>query len=438
MFKRLVCIFTALVMVACCFSACGKSGGGSGSGNRANTSLPELEIKSDTVKWLCWDSQEVLDDPTTALGFINKQLQEKYGCRVEVVRTTYQELTSKAIQLILSDQAPDMVFFKMADFPNFILNGLVDDVSKHIDTSDPFWDYLDENPLKYRGVNYNCYVRTTSAGRTYYNRKMFENAGLETPYELFKKDQWTWSKFLELSKELTQDTNRDGTVDIYGGTVTAIDAYMSCGEDFVKVNQDGTFENNIRSPQIAKFMDVLFNINKLGCSGGDIWKGNCAMLVDSSWQVSSYVDKFTDGVIGVAAAPKMDGADKWYTLANYSGLWLSKGAKNPGGALAWAAVSRWLQDTEDGRKVYQEYKDLYDYPADVEEVTEWCESGKNQTAVLGRVAGVGNFGQTEIFTMFNSTVDWGTPWSTNVETTYPILQAQIDSINKKLATENEY
>ena len=44
-----------------------------------------------------------------------------------------------------------MSFFKMADFPNFILNGIVDDVSKYIDTSDPFWDYLDKKfkTLKY-------------------------------------------------------------------------------------------------------------------------------------------------------------------------------------------------------------------------------------------------------------------------------------------------
>lgn len=438
MLKRIICILMAIAVATGCLAGCGGSGNSTGSANKGDTTLPELEIKSDKVQWLCWDSQEVLDDPKTALGFINKHMKEKYGCSVEIVRTNYQELTSKAIQLILSDQSPDMVFFKMADFPNFILNGLVDDVSKYIDTSDPFWDYLDENPLKYRGVNYNCYVRTTSAGRTYFNRKMFENAGLETPYELYKKNEWTWDKFLELSKELTQDTNGDGTVDVYGGTVTAIDSYMSCGEDFVTINEDGTFANNIRSPKIAKFMDVLYNINQMGSAGGDIWEGNCAMLVDSSWQVSSYTDKFTDGIIGIAPAPKMSGDDKWYTLANYSGLWLCKGAKNPGGALAWAAVSRWLQDTEDGKKVYQEYKDLYDYPEDVEEVTEWCESGKNQIPVLGRVSGVGNFGQEEIFTMFNNTLDWGTPWSTNVETTFPILQAQIDAINAKLITENEY
>lgn len=438
MLKKIICILTVMLLALGCFTGCADKGGKQGGGKKGETTLPELEITSDKVKWLCWDSQEDLDNPKTALGFINSQMKEKYGCSVEIVRTNYQELTSKAIQLILSDQAPDMVFFKMADFPNFILNGLVDDISKYIDTSDPFWDYLEENPLRYRGVDYNCYVRTTAAGRTYFNRKMFENAGLETPYELYKKNEWTWEKFLETAKELTQDTNGDGTVDVYGGTVTPIDSYMSCGEDFVTLNEDGTFANNIRSNKIGKYMDVIYNINQLGCSGGDIWEGNCAMLVDSSWQVSSYREKFIDGTIGVAPSPRMSTEEDWYTLANYSGLWLCKGAKNPGGALAWAAVSRWLQDTEEGRVLFDEYESQFKYPADVKEVTKWCESGENQVPVLGRVAGVGNFGQDEIFKMFNNTLEWGTPWSTNVETTYPILQAQVDSVNAKLITENEY
>ena len=88
--------------------------------------------------------------------------------------------------------------------------------------------------------------------------------------------------------------------------------------------------------------------------------------------------------------------------------------------------------------MFDEYESQFKYPADVKEVTKWCESGENQVPVLGRVAGVGNFGQDEIFKMFNNTLEWGTPWSTNVETTYPILQAQVDSVNAKLITENEY
>ena len=40
--------------------------------------------------------------------------------------------------------------------------------------------------------------------------------------------------------------------------------------------------------------------------------------------------------------------------------------------------------------------------------------------------------------MFNDTCSWGVPWSTTVETMYPVLQTQIDTINVKLAKDKEY
>ena len=78
------------------------------------------------------------------------------------------------------------------------------------------------------------------------------------------------------------------------------------------------------------------------------------------------------------------------------------------------------------------------YPDDVPEVLDWMNDTEKTVAVLGRVAGVGNFGQESIFKMFNDTCSWGVPWSTTVETMYPVLQTQIDTINVKLAKDKEY
>jgi multiple sugar transport system substrate-binding protein len=58
----------------------------------------------------------------------------------------------------------------------------------------------------------------------YYNVDMFEAAGIERP-----SDDWTWDDFLEITKELTRDTDGDGQVDQWG--------YMqgnSWDEDFIQ------------------------------------------------------------------------------------------------------------------------------------------------------------------------------------------------------------
>lgn len=441
MFKKIVSLLLAAVVIMACFTGCGgnQNPGKTNVKKTDKDDLPKLDIKSDTVKWLCWESQDAIDDKTTATGFMNDLLQQYYGCKLEVVKTTYEDLTQKAVQMILSGNSPDVVTFKMADFPSFILNGIVDDVSKYIDTSDSFWDYLDESPLKYNGVNYNCYVRSSYNGMTYFNRKMFKNAGVETPYELFKKGEWTWDKLFEIAKVMTQDTNGDGTTDIYGARVAPLYFYESCGEDFININDDGTFTNNMRSPQISKVMNFLYNIQEAGYQGGDFWKGTSAVYVDESWQTTGYASELVDGNVGIAPPPRMSKDDKWYVNGGFTGLWLCKGASNPGGAMAFAAVQHWVKVSDEGKKIHKEYmsKNLK-YPDDVQEVLDWMNDTENTVPVLGRVAGVGNFGQESIFKMFNDTCSWGVPWSTTVETMYPVLQTQIDTINVKLAKDKEY
>jgi multiple sugar transport system substrate-binding protein len=48
---------------------------------------------------------------------------------------------------------------------------------------------------------------------TYYNRSLFEAAGVEEPTE-----EWTWNDFIEKAQSLTQDTDGDGEVDQWGFT----------------------------------------------------------------------------------------------------------------------------------------------------------------------------------------------------------------------------
>ena len=63
---------------------------------RERYGLPELEITSDVVKYLTWDNQKTMDQ-----NLANLLMQEVYGCKVKVVRTTYAELPSKAVNMRL-------------------------------------------------------------------------------------------------------------------------------------------------------------------------------------------------------------------------------------------------------------------------------------------------------------------------------------------------
>lgn len=56
-----------------------------------------------------------------------------------------------------------------------------------------------------------CLPQNLSSLVVYYNKALFDQAGLAYP-----KDDWTWDDFLNTAKALTKDTNGDGTTDQYG------------------------------------------------------------------------------------------------------------------------------------------------------------------------------------------------------------------------------
>ena len=82
--------------------------------------LPELEITSDVVTYLSWDSQKNMDKDAA-----NLLMQEVYGCKLKVTRTTYAELPSKAVNMRLANNAPDLIKFRNQEFPGLINNDVV-------------------------------------------------------------------------------------------------------------------------------------------------------------------------------------------------------------------------------------------------------------------------------------------------------------------------
>ena len=414
----------------------------SSSNSAEGVKLPELNITGDTVRYLCWGDKKELSEPTTWAYRINELMKEKYGCSLDYVRTTYEELPSKAAQMVLSGDSPDLIFFKQQDNPNFILNEIVQPVDDYINFEDPFWKDL--KPLMdeyaYNGKHYLPVLDVINNGYIYYYKGMFEDAGLQTPLELYRAGDWTWSKFRELAKELTVDKGNDGTIDVYGCTVSALYYYMSCGEDFVKFADDGTITNNMKSPTIAKAMNLLFDMGSTkdgsrNQQANDLelfQNGQVAMMWNEAWVTSALGPKFKDGSVEFAPSPKMDGAEKYFAPGRVSCVWLAKGAANPGGAIAFSVVQRY-SDIDPAtksafRKAEQEQTGFTD---EVYALMDEMNSDKF-TILPSQMEGVGNWGNDEMFSMFNQLAQWDQPWSTVVETYYPVLQAQIDAMNAKL------
>ncbi len=73
---------------------------------------------------------------------------------------------------------------------------------------------------------------------TYYNKKIFEKAGIPTPTDYVKKGEWTWDKFAEVAKTLsTGDGQQYGGV-LYTWMVCSMGPVIQSQQDMIKA--DGT------------------------------------------------------------------------------------------------------------------------------------------------------------------------------------------------------
>ena len=50
----------------------------------------------------------------------------------------------------------------------------------------------------------------------FYNRKLFADNGYPDPHTWISTKEWTWDKFQEIAKNMTKDTNGDGTNEQWG------------------------------------------------------------------------------------------------------------------------------------------------------------------------------------------------------------------------------
>ena len=131
----------------------------------------------------------------------------------------------------------------------------------------------------------------------YYNKDLFDAAGIPYP-----DDTWTWDKLIEVGKQLTKDTDGDGTVDqwgVYTETTDMENAWSSfvwqAGGDIL--SEDGTTSALDRPESAAgiQFLQDLIWKEKvvpdpaIFAETGDAFEqGVAAMEINGSWLVPTH------------------------------------------------------------------------------------------------------------------------------------------------------
>ncbi len=303
-------------------------------------------------------SQKLPEDKKTvtvlthySLGVTGERFEKLFGGELVEVICGVTEYSSKLQNMIAAGDPPDLVVAESCT-SNFILTmvkpGLVQPFDPYIDYSVP--ELSDLQAAYDVGMwNDQHYLAPYTQRPLYYmiyNPLIFEENGLETPWELWERGEWTWDAFREYA-QLLNVQNESGAWVSFGTAVPAYGTLTSTtGVDYVTLD-NGEVTINLHDPAIVRaenfINDMLYKDDIIKIKAQDAWKGYwnrgmLAMQIVSSWTFSGDADiakAARNGRLGVCPLPQDPETVEpgVYNIWGQSGgFCLVNGAKNPEGA----------------------------------------------------------------------------------------------------------
>ena len=286
-----------------------------------------------------------------SMGATKENFEKLFGGELVEVICGVSEYSSKLQNMVAAGNPPDLVAGE-SNSNNFILTlvkpGLVQ----------PFDDYIDYNAPELADMkaqydagmwNGQHYLAPYTQRPLYYmifNPMIFEENGLETPWELWERGEWTWDAFREYA-QLLNVQDESGSWVSFG---TAIPPYATLttttGVDYVTLG-NGQPEINLRHPDIVRAENFINNMiwqdDIIKIKSQNAWKGYwnrgmLAMQIIESWTFAGDADiakAARNGRLGVCPLPQDPEnceVGVYNTWGQSGGFCLVKGAKNPEGA----------------------------------------------------------------------------------------------------------
>lgn len=383
--------------------------------------LPKINVTNKTVTILSRHSAP----PQRALDILKKE----YGLNVEIRFEPVNQINNVLISLVKSGKSPDL--FAQDFSPAFLSRGYIQEIGKDVvDFDSALWKGVKETNMFFTVDGKVCFIAPVFPKYLvcYYNKKMFTDAGLKTPIKLFNEGKWDWNAFANAAVKLTVDSNRDGTPEVYGYGFDEPELLLyTTGKHLVSYNPKGRAINNIKSPEIARYISWALQLSKKtkiypSVSRTALPQGKVAMVIGHVWYGSGYGPQFKSGLIEFAPLPKDPNADKYYVAADASGYMIPEGAKNVPGAAAYLAVRRYLFAHPDYFKSwYDEMKNTYGWNDASTEMFRKQNEMTDDVLVNWMQFNLGQYWGD----IFYRPIAEGIPWSTIAEEMAPKIDYQI-------------
>lgn len=293
---------------------------------------------------------------------------ETYGGEIEwISASSGSAYYDKLATLIAADDSPDLLTFEPLAFPYGVAKNMFEPLDDHFDVDDPLWADMKELIEEYQfdGKHYYFPHRIVTKYSLNYNRKTFENAGLEDPYNLYVAGEWTWDKWRQLMIDFCNQS--DENIGFYA-TSTMLEAFInSTGTSVIDVSPDGTITNNLQSPDVTKAIGYLSDLGRdsllypashpygdwvspqvwapvsdkilfLGMEPEWTYIAATEQIQNPTGVENDILDTVSD--FAFVPFPRDPDASEYYMCSNTFGYMIPKGAKNIDGAVEFIYCNR--------------------------------------------------------------------------------------------------
>ncbi len=292
-------------------------------------------------------------DLTEAQPELVEILAQRFGGTIDTeIAPTGSGYYDKLGQLVSTGNSPDIVRYDWVVYPDGISKNMYTPLDEWLDMDSELW--VNEKSViesfNYAGKHYYYPSDVNPNFVILYNQATIDEAGLDSPLELYKSNNWTWDTFKELTRKWCDQSEEH--IGFTGGSWTGMMLINSTG---VKtIDMTGTeIINNFKNPDAERAMSFFSDMKKNGLIGdgfvgpGEAFTdGNLLFLaMGLTWGFESAQQSFfnigsqTDKIVALPL-PRDPQSEKYYMAADTFGFLVPAGAPNIQGGVSWILSGR--------------------------------------------------------------------------------------------------
>jgi len=301
------------------------------------------EAEKVELRYMMWDPQIIEKEEALAVKFS----QANPNVSVTIETAVFAQFWEKMQAMAAAKNMPDVFWMSSAYVKDYQRMGAILNLEKYIATLNKD-DYFESifNVLRSPTPADDMYAFPWAwvSCISYYNKRLFDEAGLPYPGET-----WTWDQMRDLAFKLTKDTDGDGAADQWGywvkGRYTHLYPYV-----YNNGVESGVTDEKYEKFQLAegagreamKFLADLITADKVSPTPAQtkgvstfFATGRIGMCTEGSWRIDTYRKGLEDpfGITLVPLGPKSGGKQIVYGWAD--AMAISAFTEHPQAAWDW-------------------------------------------------------------------------------------------------------